>query len=224
MKCHDAGEEANIQASNRLQQTGPGIPRAWLCVAMVAPKGDQMPRIAVIEPAHAEGKAKQLLDAVQTKLGLTPNLMKTLANSPAALEAFLGFGNALAGGVLDAKFRERIALAVAQANSCEYCLAAHTALGGLVGLRPDEIRASRESRSADPRQDAGLKFAQALVVNRGDVSDAAMNRVRAAGFTDAEITEIVANVVASIFTNYFNHVARTIVDFPRVELALGAAV
>ena len=183
-----------------------------------------MPRIAAIDPAHAQGKARQLLDAVQAKLGLTPNLVKTLANSPAALEGYLGLGNALAGGVLDAKFREQIALAVAQANSCEYCLSAHTALGSLVGLAAEEILASRASRSADARQDAGLRFAQALVVNRGEVSDAAVNRVRAAGFTDAEITEIVANVAANIFTNYFNHVARTVVDFPRVELALGAMV
>jgi uncharacterized peroxidase-related enzyme len=191
---------------------------------MVAPEGDQMPRIAAIDPAHAQGKARQLLDAVQAKLGLTPNLVKTLANSPAALEGYLGLGNALAGGVLDAKFREQIGLAVAQANSCEYCLSAHTALGSLVGLQAEEILASRASRSADARQDAGLRFAQALVVNRGEVSDAAVNRVRAAGFTDAEITEIVANVAANIFTNYFNHVARTVVDFPRVELALGAMV
>jgi uncharacterized peroxidase-related enzyme len=191
---------------------------------MTAPEGDQMPRIAAIEPAQAQGKAKQLLDAVQAKLGLTPNLMKTLANSPAALEAYLGFGNALAGGVLDTKFREQIALAVAQANSCEYCLSAHTALGSLAGLQADQILESRASRSVDAKQDAGLRFAQALVVNRGDVSDAALNRVRAAGFNDAEITEIVANVAVNIFTNYFNHVARTVVDFPRVELALGATV
>jgi len=191
---------------------------------MTAPEGDQMPRLAAIEPAHAQGKAKQLLDAVQAKLGLTPNLMKTLANSPAALEAYLGFGNALAGGMLDTKFREQIALAVAQANSCEYCLSAHTALGSLAGLQADEILESRASRSVDAKQDAGLRFAQALVVNRGDVSDAALNRVRAAGFNDAEITEIVANVAVNIFTNYFNHVARTVVDFPRVELALGATV
>ena len=181
-----------------------------------------MPRIAAIEPAHAQGKARQLLDAAQAKLGLTPNLLKTLANSPAALEGCLGFLNALAGGVLDAKFREQIGLAVAQANSCEYCLAAHAALGSLAGLQAEEILASRGSRSADAKQDAGLRFAQAIVVNKGEVSDAAFNRVRAAGFNDAEITEIVANVAINIFTNYINLVAQTVVDFPRVELALGA--
>jgi uncharacterized peroxidase-related enzyme len=173
-----------------------------------------MPRIAPIEPADAAGKARQL----------TPNMMKTLANSPAALDGCLAFGSALAEGVLDARFREQIALAVAQANACEYCLSAHTALGTLAGLRTEEILASRESRSADARQDAGLRFVQALIVNRGDVSDAELKRVRAAGFSDAEITEIVANVALNVFTNYFNLVARTVIDFPRVEVTLGATV
>ena len=181
-----------------------------------------MPRITAIDPANATGKAKQLLDAVKAKLGLTPNLMKTLATSPAALEGYLNFNGALAGGGLDAKFREEIALAVAQANSCEYCLAAHAALGSLAGLQADEIVASRSSRSSDAKRDAGLKFAQAIVVQRGGVSDAAVSKVRAAGFSDGEITEIVANVALNIYTNYINHVAQTSVDFPRVELSLEA--
>jgi uncharacterized peroxidase-related enzyme len=182
-----------------------------------------MPRITPIQPADANGKAKQLLDAVQAKLGLTPNLMKTLATSPAALEAYLNFGAALASGSFDARFREQIALAVAQANSCEYCLAAHTALGQLAGLKPEDILASRHARATDRRREAGLTFAQAIVVDRGEVSDAALTQVRAAGFSDGEITELVANVVINIFTNYVNHVAQTVVDFSRVELSLTAA-
>jgi uncharacterized peroxidase-related enzyme len=182
-----------------------------------------MPRITPIQPADANGTAKQLLDAVQAKLGLTPNLMKTLATSPAALEAYLNFGAALASGSFDTKFREQIALAVAQANSCEYCLAAHAALGHLAGLKPEDITASRHARATDPRREAGLAFAQAIVADRGKVSDAALTRVRAAGFSDGEITELVANVVINIFTNYVNHVAQTVVDFPRVELSLAAA-
>ena len=114
-----------------------------------------MPRITPIEPADANGKAKQLLDAVQAKLGLTPNLMKTLATSPAALEAYLNFGAALAGGVFDATFREQIALAVAQANSCEYCLSAHTALGHLAGLQAG--RHHRPAAHAGARSQAGSR-------------------------------------------------------------------
>ena len=179
-----------------------------------------MQRIAAINPAEATGKAKQLLDAVQAKLGITPNLMKTLAAAPAALEAYLNFGNALGTGALSAKFREQIAIAVAQANSCEYCLSAHSAIGKMVGLTPEEIAASREAHAQDTKRDVGLRFAQSIVVQRGEVSDAVLASVRQAGYTDGEITEIVANVAVNIFTNYFNHVAQTEVDFPRVPLAM----
>jgi uncharacterized peroxidase-related enzyme len=181
-----------------------------------------MQRISAVNPAEAAGKAKQLLDSVQAKLGMTPNLMKTLATSPAALEAYLNFGAALGTGHLDAKFREQIALAVAQANSCEYCLSAHSAIGKVVGLKAEEIAASRESHSSDVKLNAGLQFVQALVVQRGMVSDQALDQVKAAGFSDGDIAEIVANVAINILTNYFNHVARTDVDFPRVAVAMEA--
>ena len=179
-----------------------------------------MQRISAIDPTQATGKSKQLLDGVQAKLGITPNLMKTLATAPAALEAYLNFNGALSTGVLDAKFREQIALTVAQANACEYCLSAHSAIGKMVGLKPEEIESSRESRSTDSKRDAGLKFAQAIVVQRGELSDSAVENVRKAGYSDGEITEIVANVALNIFTNYFNHIARTDVDFPRVSPTL----
>lgn len=179
-----------------------------------------MQRISAIDPTQATGKGKQLLDGVQAKLGITPNLMKTLATAPAALEAYLNFNGALSTGVLDAKFREQIALTVAQANSCEYCLSAHSAIGKMVGLKPEEIESSRESRSTDSKRDAGLKFAQAVVVQRGELSDSTVENVRKAGYSDGEITEIVANVALNIFTNYFNHIARTDVDFPCVSPTL----
>ena len=182
-----------------------------------------MQRITAINPAQATGRAKQLLDGVQAKLGMTPNLMKSLATAPAALEAYLHFGAALATGALDAKFREQISLAVAQANSCEYCLSAHSAIGKMVGLKPEEILAGREAHDSDAKRNAGLQFAQTLVVERGQVSDQALASVKSAGYSDGEITEIVANVAINIFTNYFNHVARTIVDFPEVGVALKTA-
>lgn len=182
-----------------------------------------MQRITAIDHYQASGKAKQLLDGVQAKLGIAPNLMKTLAAAPAALEGYLHFGAALATGSLDAKFREQIALTVAQANSCEYCLSAHSAIGKMAGLKPDEILASREATAQDAKRGAGLQFAQALVVQRGEVSDQTLAATKAAGYSDGEITEIVANVAINIFTNYFNHVARTDVDFPIVSATLAAA-
>ena len=176
----------------------------------------QMQRIVAIDPAQTTGKAKKLLDGVQAKLGMTPNLMKTLAAAPAALEAYLSFGAALETGHLDARFREQIALAVAQANSCEYCLSAHSAIGKMLGLKPEEITTSREARSQDAKRDAGLKFVQTMVVQRGEVSNQTIAQLKAAGYSDGDIVEIVANVAINIFTNYFNHVAETEIDFPLV--------
>lgn len=181
-----------------------------------------MQRLTAVNPAEATGKTKQLLDGVQAKLGMTPNLMRTLASAPAALQAYLNFGAALATGTLDPKFREQISIAVAQANSCEYCLAAHSAIGGMAGLSDSEILASRASRAEDPKQNAGLQFAQSVVLERGEVSDDTLAEVKAAGYTDGEIAEIIANVAVNIFTNYFNHVARTEVDFPRVTLSMSS--
>lgn len=182
-----------------------------------------MPRLTAINPVNATGKSKQLLDGVQSKLGMAPNLMRTLAASPAALEAYLNFGASLSGGLLNAKLREAISIAVAQANSCEYCLSAHFALGKMAGLQPLEIARIRESHSEDPKRQAALQFVQALVVRRGEVSDATVEAVRKAGYSDGEIAEIVANVAINIFTNYFNLVAQTEVDFPRVSLTLDHA-
>src|SRR6266849_8348666 len=115
-----------------------------------------MPRIKAVNPAEATGKTKQLLDAVQSKLGITPNLMRTLAASPAALEGYLNFSGALAGGLLDAKLREQIALVVAQADSCEYCLSAHTAIGKLVGLSDADIVGSSEGQGTTARTTTAL--------------------------------------------------------------------
>ncbi|MDX2030225.1 MAG: carboxymuconolactone decarboxylase family protein [Blastocatellia bacterium] len=181
-----------------------------------------MPRLNAIDPKAATGRAKELLDGVKAKIGMVPNLMRTYANSPAALEGYLNFSGALAGGLLDAKLREQIALTVADANSCEYCLSAHTAIGKMVGLNESEIVSSRQASSGDAKVDAALKFAHQIVVKRGEVFDSEVQAVREAGYTDGEIVEIVANVALNIFTNYFNHVAQTVVDFPKVRLAIGA--
>jgi uncharacterized peroxidase-related enzyme len=176
-----------------------------------------MNRIQQIDPASATGKTKQLLDAVQSKLGLVPNLTRVLANAPAALEGYLNFSGALASGVLSAKVREQIALAVAQDNHCDYCLSAHTFIGGKVGLAPSDIANARQAVGTTSKDDAILKVALSIVVQRGEVSDAALKNAHAAGLTDAEIVETTANVALNIFTNYVNHIAQTVVDFPEVK-------
>ncbi|MCH9035183.1 MAG: carboxymuconolactone decarboxylase family protein [Planctomycetes bacterium] len=176
-----------------------------------------MPRLKAIETSHAEPKAKALLEGVQKKMGMTPNLMRTMANSPAVLEAYLGFRNALGAGVLSPKLREQLALTISELNGCQYCLSGHTALGKMVGLGDEEIADSRRGVSPDRKTEAALQFARKVVTERGWVSDGDMAAVRAAGTTDAELAEIVAHVALNIFSNYFNHVADTEVDFPEVE-------
>jgi len=179
-------------------------------------------RLTAIDPQQATGKTKELLDAVQAKLGMTPNMMRTMANSPAALEGYLNFSGALGGGKLPAKLREEIALAVGEANRCEYCVSAHTAIGRLVGLQADEIAAARQSSSTDSKQDAALKFAQVLSAKRGEATDAEVQAVKDAGYTEGEVAEIIAHVALNVFTNYFNIAAQTEVDFPKVSIGRAA--
>lgn len=182
-----------------------------------------MPRLNAIDPQQATGKTKELFDGVKAKLGKVPNLMRTFGNSPAALEAYLNFNGALGNGLLTAKLREQIALTVADANRCEYCLSAHTAIGKMVGLTATDLVESRNASTDDAKTNAALVFAQQVVAKRGELDDADVQAVRAAGFNDGELTEIIANVALNIFTNYFNHIAQTVVDFPKVSLAAGQA-
>ncbi len=176
-----------------------------------------MSRLNLIDPQQAEGKQKELLDGVQKKLGMTPNLVRVFANSPAVLQGYLGLNDGLNEGTLDAKVREQIALTVAETNGCEYCLAAHSAVSKMLGLNRDEILDARQGTSSDGRVDAALHFAQSVVEKRGWVGDEDLDRVRNAGYGDAEITEIVAHVVLNIFRNYFNHIAETPIDFPKAD-------
>src|SRR6516225_2638463 len=176
-----------------------------------------MPRINAVDPQVATGAAKTLLDAVQKKIGFVPNLMRTLAVSPATLDAYLSFGDRLSHGILSPKLREQLAVTVAYSNSCEYCLAAHTAIGGLLGLTPSQLEAAYTADSTDPQIAAALHFAQELVRNQGHVSDEELAKVRQAGYSDAEIAEIVGHVALNVFTNYFNTIAQTDVDFPKTR-------
>jgi uncharacterized peroxidase-related enzyme len=181
-----------------------------------------MSRLQPVNYEESTGKVRRLLDGVTSKLGMTPNMMKTMAQSPAVLEAYLSFSGALDTGTLDAGLREQIALISAEINSCGYCASAHTAIGKVVGLGPDAILAARQGHSTDAKADAALKFARAVIVNRGEVSDADVQAVRDAGYADGEIGEIVANVALNIFTNYFNVIAKTEIDFPKVQLGVAA--
>ncbi|HSR71176.1 MAG TPA: carboxymuconolactone decarboxylase family protein [Kiloniellales bacterium] len=178
-----------------------------------------MSRIERISPQKAEGTIRELLEAVRRKLGMTPNLIRTMACSAATLAGYLGLNEALGKGALSSREREQIALAVAQANGCQYCLAAHTAFGKLLGLSELEVCDARRGSATAKREDAILKFAGEVLARRGRVPDHELDRVRRAGLTDGEITEIVANIALNVFTNYLTEVAATEVDFPSAAAA-----
>lgn len=164
------------------------------------------------------------LRAVEKSLGTVPNLFRVVANSPAALSGYLALSSSLKSSALPAATHERIALAVAESNGCDYCLSAHTYLAKHVAKLDDaEITANRSGASNDPKADAAVRFAAAIVRARGHVSDAELAHVRAAGYSDAEIVDIVLVVALNTFTNYVNEVARTDVDFPRIEARSRAA-
>ncbi len=173
-----------------------------------------MPRIQPLQTDQATAEAAQQLEAVQKKFGRVPNILATMAHAPAALEGYLGFSKALTRGTLSGKRREQIALTVADVNGCAYCTAAHALAGKMNGLNETELADARRGRSADPKTDAALRFAASVARDAGRVSDTLLQEVRDHGFSDGQITEIVAVVALNIFTNLFNHVAETEVDFP----------
>jgi uncharacterized peroxidase-related enzyme len=159
-----------------------------------------------------------LLQAVKKQLGVAPNLFRFVANSPAALQGYLSLSGALGKGELPASTHERIALAVAEINGCDYCLWAHTYLGrNVANLDEGEITANRGGMSNDIKADAAVRFAVKVTKLRGRVSDEDFAAVKAAGYTDAQIIEIVQHVALNIWTNYINTVARTEIDFPLVN-------
>ena len=177
-----------------------------------------MSRVQLIDRQHAEGPARQTLDQIHGAFGVTPNMFRAVANSPAALQSMWGAFGALGQGRIPARLGEQIAVAVADRNACAYCLAAHTALGRKAGASAEDMRAAQMGESADPRTAAALRFALKLVDARGQLSDADVQAMRGAGFDDGEIVEILAHVALNLFTNYVNVAFDVPVDFPAVKL------
>jgi len=174
-----------------------------------------IPTPATIETSPVA--SRPLLEAVKKQLGSAPNLFRIIGNSPAALEGYLGLSGALGKGALDVRTRNRIALTVAETNGCDYCLAAHTYLGTNVAKLDDaEMAANRDATSKDPKAAVALQFAAKLVRARGHVSEADVLQVKAAGYDDAQIVEIVAHVALNTLTNYINSALGTEIDFPKV--------
>lgn len=180
-----------------------------------------MSRITIVDPATATGEARRLLDAVQAQMGVTPNFIRVLANAPTALGGFLGLYAMAGKGALDHKTQERIALVVAEENGCQYCVSAHTAIGQGVGLDDAEIALARAGGSSDPKADAAVKFARALVASSGAVSTSEFEAARAA-LTEEEVVEVIAHVALNVFTNLLGKSTKVTIDFPEVALLTAA--
>ncbi len=176
-----------------------------------------MSRLKQLSNADATPAATEIFGALTSKIGMVPNLYRVLANQPAALAATLKFGEELGKGSFDQKTREAIALAVAGTNNCDYCASAHTAISKSLNVPDNEISSRLTGRSDDPKVNAILTFANAVVEKRGFVDDADIKAARDANLDDGEIVETTVNVVANILTNYVNHIAQTDIDFPVVH-------
>jgi uncharacterized peroxidase-related enzyme len=179
-----------------------------------------MSALPAIDPTTAHPDAAAALARARAAFGGTvPNLTRVMANSPVTLDGYLEFYAALSGGLLGPDVSERIALVVAEENSCAYCLAAHSYVAEhVLHLPADEIAAAREGESADPRIRTVLQLASAINSGRGEVADHVVEAARAAGVSDSEIAEVVGHVAANAFSNYFAKTARVEVDFPPVAL------
>lgn len=177
-----------------------------------------MSRINIVKSETANADQKALLEAIKGQMGMVPNFLAIMAHSPDALKAFLGLHEIAGSGALDAQTRERIALAVAEGNACEYCVSAHTAIGRKAGLTGDEMDANRAGTSQDARAAAAVAFAQALNSNLGDVTQSEFDTVRSAGYSDAEIIEIITHVGMNILTNLIGKASQVDIDFPKVAL------
>lgn len=177
-----------------------------------------MSRIQPINRNETTGQLAATLDSIKVKVGKVPNLFATLALAPAALNAYLAYSDALSRGRLNATQREVLALAIGQANSCQYCLSAHTFFSKHAGLDSEGIKNARNGHSSDPLNDALATFAVKVVNQRGVLSDADINQALSSGLDDGLIVEVIAHVALNTLTNYTNHIAATEIDFPVVEV------
>jgi len=171
-----------------------------------------------IQASSIPAASRPVLDQVRQAFGATPNMFKAVANSPVALRSMWAAFGALGSGTLGARLGEQIAVAIANRNGCEYCLAAHTLLGGKAGLSSTEMSAAQIGQSDDPRTAAALDFALRVVEQRAQITDADVAELRLAGFDDEQIVEIMAHVALNLFTNYINVALDVPVDFPAVAL------
>ncbi|MBN3764396.1 carboxymuconolactone decarboxylase family protein [Burkholderia sp. Ac-20365] len=168
--------------------------------------------------SEATGQAADLFAGIKRAVGMVPNAYAGIGtNSPAALQIVLATGDALAKGALSKKEIEAIKLAVSGAVDCDYCLAAHSLAARKFGIAVDDVVALREGRdSADAHLNAIATFARTVFTSRGTVPADVVDAVKAAGYSDQQITEALLAIADITFTNLYNRVNDTAVDFPKI--------
>ena len=180
-----------------------------------------MTRLKALDPNEATGRSKELFEGIKSKLGMVPNMMRTMGNSAAVLEGYLNLSDALSKGSLGSKTGELIALTVAEANACNYCLSAHSFIGEkLINIDASSLAQARDGKNNNQKIEAALTFAKTLVNKAGMVNNDDVHDIKAAGYSDGDIGEVVAHVALNVLTNYLNNTANTEIDFPAVKAAI----
>lgn len=215
--AHTASQRQTLRATHRKDRRGLANDFNPILKGIAMTATSTTARVALVDPKQAQGDVKVALDQIQGAFGATPAMFRAVANSSAALKSLWGSFGALGGGVIPAKLGEQIAVAVADRNACEYCLAAHTMLGRKAGASADEMAAAQAGESADPKTAAALRFALKVVTDRAQIGDADVQALREVGFEDEAIVEILAHVALNLFTNYVNVAFAVPVDFPSVK-------
>jgi uncharacterized peroxidase-related enzyme len=169
--------------------------------------------------AESTGHAAQLYSGIKAAIGVVPNAYNNIgSNSPIALETLLNIDGVLKNGTLGAKEGEVVKLVVSQTAECDYCLAAHTLIGKKTGFSKADILAIRRGApSSDTRFDALAGFTRELITTTGTIQASALDKIKAAGFTDSQIVEIVLAITSITFTNLFNRINDTELDFPPAD-------
>lgn len=176
-----------------------------------------MPLLNALKKEETQSPNTEIFEALEGKIGMVPNIYASMANSPVALKAILEFGETLKGGSYSLKEVEAIALAIAEQNSCQYCLSAHTAIGKSAGFSDEETLDLRQAKSGDAKLQALVNLTKDITVSHANPSQENLDQFFAAGYDHAAFVELIGLIALNTFTNYFNHINNTEVDFPQAE-------
>lgn len=178
-----------------------------------------MAAIQLADTSKITGRPQELLTQFEKGMGFVPNVVKQMANSPAALESFLTSRDVLSRGSLDASMIAMIGIVLAETYSCEYLLAARIAMAKKAGMSEEEINFAKQQSSKDAKKDLGLSFVRNVVVRHGEVLPGDVKDLSAAGYSEGEIVELLAQVSLNMFVYYMIQVGQPELDFEKVPLA-----